>query len=233
MNGPKPKLLVAPCAANAAKYAVEHWHYSKSMPSGPIWRLGVWEDDTFIGVVLFGRGSAKNIGRPFALKQSEIVELARVALSKHRTHVSRILAISTRLLYQNNPGLRLIVSLADPAQEHHGGIYQGAGWSYIGTAGKDYKIRVHGRALQSRTVAAQYNTMSVKWIRANVDPDCCMVPVPLKHKYAIALDKSLQPMLDRMSQPYPKRPKDSSELSGQPAGRGRGSTDPDAPTTEV
>ena len=44
--------------------------------------------------------------------------------------------------------------------------------------------------------------------------------VPGKHKYALALDKSLQPMLDAMAKPYPKRPKDSSEPPGDLPGEG-------------
>jgi hypothetical protein len=41
----------------AAKYACEKWHYTKHLPSASC-RVGVWENDKFIGVVLFGIGAA-------------------------------------------------------------------------------------------------------------------------------------------------------------------------------
>ena len=35
------------CSYAAAKYAVEHWHYSKVMPSGKAVYIGVWEEAEF------------------------------------------------------------------------------------------------------------------------------------------------------------------------------------------
>ena len=52
------------------------------------------------------------------------------------------------------------------------------------------------------------------------DPHARYSDMLWKHKYALALDKSLQPMLDAMSKPYPKRPKDSSEPPGDLPGEG-------------
>ena len=45
------------CSYEAAKYAVEHWHYSHSLPIGKLVKIGVWEDDQFIGAVVFGYGA--------------------------------------------------------------------------------------------------------------------------------------------------------------------------------
>ena len=194
--------------------------------------MGVWEDDQFIGAILFSRGAARAIGSPFGLLQSEVVELARVALRDHQWPVSRMLRIGIQLFAKATPGIRLIVSLADTNEDHHGGIYQAAGWTYVGHGGKDYVMRVNGKVYQSRTVGKRYNSMSLKWLREHVDLDAAVEGRLLKHKYVKCLDPTLQPMIDRMSKPYPKRPKDSSEPFVQPAGRGQGSTDPDAPTTE-
>ena len=36
------------CSYEAAKYAVMHWHYSKTMPAGKTVKLGVWENGRFI-----------------------------------------------------------------------------------------------------------------------------------------------------------------------------------------
>lgn len=74
-------LVVDWCSYEAAKYAVEHWHYSERMPAGKLVKLGIWENSCFVGVVVFGRGAIYNIGKPFGLGQTECVELVRVALN--------------------------------------------------------------------------------------------------------------------------------------------------------
>ena len=120
------------CSHQAAKYAVEKWHYSKSLPTPPLVKIGAWEDGQYIGCVLFSRGSSDGIGKPFGLDQTEIAELTRVALAEHKAPVSRIVAIALRLLRRQCPGLRLLVSYADPAHGHHGTIYQAGGWLFSG-----------------------------------------------------------------------------------------------------
>lgn len=61
----KPTLKLDWCSHEAAKYAVEHWHYSKCMPKSKLAKVGVWEDDRFIGVVMFGVGATKDIVAPY------------------------------------------------------------------------------------------------------------------------------------------------------------------------
>lgn len=81
------------CSYQAAKYAVEHWHYSKTMPAGKAAIVGVWEFGKFIGCVIFSRGATPNLSKHHGLPQTEICELTRVALSHHNSSVSRIVAI--------------------------------------------------------------------------------------------------------------------------------------------
>ena len=126
----RPDLTLAWCSHAAAKYAVEHWHYSRTMPAGKNAMIGVWEEGQFLGAVLFGTGAGNATnGRRFGLAQRfEVAELVRVALREHRTPVSRIVAIALRMVRTQSPGLRLIVSFADPYHGHVGGIYQAMGW---------------------------------------------------------------------------------------------------------
>ena len=58
---------------------------------------------------------------------TECAELCRVALTKHETPVSKIISIACRMLKKAMPGLRLVVSFADPERGHVGVVYQGAG----------------------------------------------------------------------------------------------------------
>ena len=129
----KVELKLDWCSHEAAKYAVEHWHYSRRMPKSKLVTIGAWENGTFIGVVIFGYGATPEIGKPYGLKQTEICELVRVALNKHESPTSRILSIALKMLRKQSEGLRVIVSFADSEQGHHGGIYQATNWIFTGS----------------------------------------------------------------------------------------------------
>ena len=142
------------CSYEAAKYAVEHWHYSGTMPKSKLVHIGVWENGEFKGVVLFGVGANSDLGRPYGLAKTECCELVRVALREHDAMVSRIVAVAVAKLKRAQRGLRLIVSFADPEQGHLGIIYQAGNWVYTGrsTASDEYIIggkRWHGRSLRN------------------------------------------------------------------------------------
>jgi len=66
LNQNKVELKLDWCSYQAAKYAVENWHYSKCMPVGKLVKIGVWEDKKYIGafysVTLLGQCLQKHIG---------------------------------------------------------------------------------------------------------------------------------------------------------------------------
>ena len=109
----KVNLKIDWASHQAAEYACKNFHYSKCVPVGKLVKVGVWEDDKFIGVVLYGRGANKSLGEPFGLTQTQCVELVRVALTTHKTPVSRIMSIANKFLKKSNPNVRMIVSFAD------------------------------------------------------------------------------------------------------------------------
>jgi len=83
------------------------------MPIGRIVKIGVWEDE-YIGAILFARGASPNLGTKYRLDQTEICELVRVALHHHQAPVTKIISIAIKLLRKQSPGLKLIVSFAEP-----------------------------------------------------------------------------------------------------------------------
>src|SRR6185312_15094859 len=131
----RPELKLDWCSHQAAKYAVGHWHYSKRMPKSKIAKIGVWENNKFIGVVLYGVGATSDLVKAYGLRQEQGCELVRVALREHESPVTRIVAISLKMLKRAFPGLRCVVSFADPQQGHVGGIYQGGGMDLRRTVG--------------------------------------------------------------------------------------------------
>ena len=197
-------MIVAPCSHDAARYAVEHWHYSRTMPAGKLVRYGVWEHEQFIGCILFGRGATYRLGRPYGLDQTEVCELVRVALREHDAPVSAALGPALADLRSTNPGLRLVISFADPQHGHHGGIYQATNWIYLGR-GESFAFRVRGQLVHPRTLYARYGVggQSIPWLREHVDPNAERVVHESKHRYGYPLDRAMRRRLRRLAEQYP------------------------------
>jgi hypothetical protein len=194
------------CSHKAAKYAVERWHYSKSLPAGKLVKLGVWENNKFIGVVIFSRGASANLLKKYNLTQKQGCELTRVALAEHQAPVTKIVSISVNYLKRLSPSMRLIISFADPDMGHYGGIYQAGNWIYAGTSASKYDYTYKGRRLLSRQVS---NSGFIKEYgekrRCPRRIDCEKVFKQGKHRYLMPLDKQMRKQIEPLSLPYPKR----------------------------
>ena len=217
----------------AAKYACENWHYSGCMPACKLVKVGVWEGGKFIGVVLFGLGAGNSTnGTAYGLRRfGDVAELVRVALTKHVTPVSKIVAISIRLLAKTSSNLRLLVSFADTEQGHHGGIYQAGGWLYTGTTAKDRKILVRGEVLHPRSAISKYGKNSISWLVANVDPRAKSIKTSGKHRYLMPLNADMRARIMPLAKPYPKRAKQA--MDDNQSSQRQGGTDPHAPNQEA
>lgn len=203
----KPELKIDWASHEAAKYACENWHYSKCLPTGKLVKIGVWENGKFIGVVLFGRGASPHLGSKFDLKQDEVCELVRIAMTKHSVAVSKVMALANKFLKKSNLGLRLIVSFADPNQGHYGGIYQATNWTYTGRSSETTEVYIDGRW---RHMRGAFYKMNKNTPTRKVDG---------KHRYLMPLDENMRAKIAPLAKPYPKRVKkqDSehpSELGG-------------------
>lgn len=203
------ELKIAKASHDAALFAVKNWHYSRKLPSGKLFIRGVWENGEFIGVVIFSRGATNTIGSPYGLEQTECVELTRVALNKHATPVSQIVAAALRDLKATNPGLRLVVSYADPMQGHLGGIYQAGNWIYTGQGKAAPEFIVRGQQMHMRSIHAKGWKQSLEWLRKNIDPDTVKVEITPKHKYLMPLDRGMRRQVAVLGLPYPHAVEDS------------------------
>ena len=183
--------------------ACKRWHYSRSFPSARTVTIGAWEDGQFVGAMVFSLGANRHIARPYGLTPLQVCELVRVALTKHRTPVSRILAIGLRMLKQQSPGVRLVVSYADSARGHHGGIYQAGNWIYTGES-ETAAYLVRGNLLQGKTVTQRYGHARIDLIRRDVDPSAERRPV-IKYKYVMPLDDGMRKFCEGLRKVPPKR----------------------------
>lgn len=188
-------LLVDWCTPQAAEYACVEWHYSHSVPVVKNVNVGVWEDGTFKGVIIFSRGASPWLGHRYGLDQTRLCELARVALTDHDHPVSEIVPKAVRLLRRQSPGLRLIVSFADQARGHHGGIYQAMNWIYTGLSDPVIENFVDGRWQHVRNSHAKVKKLGAENVPTRTQPG--------KHRYLLPLDKAIRRQVERMRRPYP------------------------------
>ena len=194
------RLRVDWCSTKAATFAVTHWHYSRTMPVVKTVRLGVWWDGRFVGAVVFSR-PCRNQHLMFGLRPEEVSELGRVALDRHEGfHVTEVVARAMKLLKQRCPGLRLVVSFADPAEGHLGRIYQAGNWIYTGTSAAAQILVHQGRKLHRR----HYTGATFDHPKAKPPPGSVWVPVPGKHRYVMPLDRRMRKQMLKLAKPYPQ-----------------------------
>lgn len=195
--------------APAAKLACEQFHYAGVLPTGKLVKVGVYEDDVFKGVVIFSRGASPWLGRKYDLDAVEICELTRVALRDHDAPVSKIVAIALRLLKQSNPGLRLVVSFADPSRDHVGGIYQAGNWVYTGKSNDVVEHFIRGRWRHTR--GAYHEQKGREDVEHRI--------MPGKYRYCYPLDAEMRLLVECLRRPYPKRDSSGGEDSASASGR--------------
>ena len=192
----------------------------------PLVKVGVWEQNEFIGCVLFSRGANNNLGRPYGLAVTQVAELTRVALREHQTPVTRIVAIALRMLKGQSDGLRLVVSFADPNEGHVGAIYQAGNWLYLGmTPPKTEFINKQGKRLHTRQVSAdglgwQFGKRTSVAKRSECEP----IALLGKYRYVLPLDADMRARITPLAKPYPKKPRatsitaDASPVQGEEGG---------------
>src|SRR5499425_3948244 len=201
---PKPKLRIDWCSYEAAKYAVQHWHYSRSLPCSKTCRLGVWENDQFIGAIVFAWGANRHLAGEYKLKMTECAELCRIAFDKHITPVSRIISIAVKMLKREMPGIRLIVSYADLNQGHQGKIYQASNWLFVGETGNEAGIILNGKLTHRRTINSKYGTSDIEWLHEHVDLCARRVEGKPKFKYLLPLDDKIAECVRTLERAYPQ-----------------------------
>ncbi len=208
MERPRQDLRIAFCDRDTARYACEHYHYSGSMPTGALVTFGVWEE-RFMGAVVYSKGSGMTTHRAkrYGLKRDDACELARVALTTHAFPVTQVVAATLRKLKEVNPGLRLVISYADPKYGHHGGIYQAGNWTYVGMSQSTPEYRIQGRWVHSRTV----NDKQQAKMNGRLDEyETWMASLPKrqppdKHVYLWPFDRQARRAVEKQSLPYPER----------------------------
>lgn len=198
------------CSSEAIKYACSQWHYSKCVPAGKATKIGIWEEGIYIGCIVFSLGTNRYIGMPYGLHSTEVCELTRIAMDRHKTPVSKIISIGTKMCSRHSPGLKLIVSYADPRHSHLGIVYQASNWVYCGT-NENHPLRSPaykapgGKIVQWRSMAEIIKKNGARYTRAGA---ASLGYEPLrfipKHKYLYPLTPEMRELAETLRKPYPK-----------------------------
>ena len=182
------------CSFSAAKYACVNWHYSKAMPTGKLVKIGVWEENKFIGCIIFGWGANNNLCKAYDLPQTQVCELCRIALKEHKNPVSLYLSKALVLLKKCSPDLKVVVSFADMNEGHVGIVYQAANWAYTGTAKSTPKYFFKGRWIHNRQLYSRgFKTSSGFKTKEQVS----------KRRYEYYLDKAARKKFITRALKYP------------------------------
>jgi hypothetical protein len=222
----KPELRLDFCSHQCARFACRHWHYSKKIPVGKLVKVGVWEEENFIGAIIFGDGLLGPKSVVYGVVDKfKVAEIVRIALQDHRHPVSRMISIAIKLLRKRCPGIELIVAFADLGENHHGGIYQASNFVYTGTTeiGRLFKHKLTGRILHNRAVSVNGYRSHFGHVRKVPRTDECeIVGSTRKHRYLLPLTPGMKEIALKMRKPYPKRAtSDTSDTPGVHPGKGR------------
>lgn len=154
------------------------------MPAGKTVKIGVWENSKFIGVVIFALGANAAIQKMYG----KTCELARVALAKHITPVTKIISIAIKMLKKKCPDLDTIISYADKDQGHEGIIYKAGNWENEGIT-KAKWIELRGIKTHPRSINAKYGTHSIAWLKKHIDPNAKYIETAGKIRFKMSLTK--------------------------------------------
>jgi hypothetical protein len=183
----------------ATKWACQNWHYSKTVPAGKLLKIGVWENDVFVGVVLYGRGANQFMPKHLGVDITECCELVRVALNTHKTPTTKIVAISLKILQKTCPKMKIVFSYADITnQGHEGIIYRAGNWKYHGVRTcKGGHFIVNGKLVHNRSLNSKYGK------KVNYPKDVLPAPAQSKHFFTYELPKKKMRVTSSSADKFP------------------------------
>ena len=139
--------------------AMARKHYLGGVNKNINIKLGIFMNDTMIGMAAYGPPTAVSIAQKLNLNSGEVFELRRFYTEKNYTHnlESQALSMANDVLKELRPQTKVIVTYADPQQGHLGKLYQATNAIYlgkgIGAGGKHKYIYLVGSKSDRRNTA--------------------------------------------------------------------------------
>ena len=199
-------LNIRPIPFVAAKQLLLKHHYLHSLPGGTKLGLGVFLNESLLGVITFGAGPALTYSLVKDAAPEDCLVLSRLWLSDllPKNSESHVIAIALRHL-KKYTRIRFVVSYADPSAGHVGTIYQASNWLYIGQSEAMPLFDIgDGKARHSRSLSHAFGSHSVKYLKSQ-GINVKLVDQAAKHRYIYFLDPKWRTKLNTKVLPYPKK----------------------------
>jgi len=134
--GRAKEIIVKVIPSKVANEFVKKYHYSKKVVPNSTLHFGCFLDDKLHGVMSYGASINKKgtMNLVSGTGWNEFIELNRMAFDEYlpKNSESRCIAISIKLIKQNAPHIKWIISFADGTQCGDGTIYRASGFKLVG-----------------------------------------------------------------------------------------------------
>jgi len=199
----KSKIIIRKISKSIAKKMIVTHHYSHAWTSCR-YALGIFyetdnqhsffdeKEEKLAGVAIYGypvgARAASSISEE--LKPKQALELTRLFIhDEYGKNVESISISKTfKWLKQYAPDIKVLISYADPGQNHIGGIYQATNWHYQGMnlgIMDNYGIRLEkdGEWIHSRTVFSMYGSGNLEHLKKKIGHTFWRRKEPRKHRF--------------------------------------------------
>lgn len=229
----KSKVSVREISKKIAKDMIVKNHYSHAWTSCR-YALGIFyemdnehsffdeKEERLAGVAIYGYpvGARAAASISSELEPKQALELTRLFIYEEYGKNMESISISKTFqwLKENAPDIKVLISYADPGQEHLGGIYQATNWHYQGTNlgimdNYGIKLEPDGKWIHSRTVFSMFGSGNLEHLKNRIGHTFWRRTEPRKHRFFYLLGnkgekKKVLNNLIHPLKPYPKDPKE-------------------------
>ena len=234
------RVSIRPIYKPLARDIIEKNHYSGRLSSCR-YPLGVFyqtdnqhqffdeSEEKLIGVATYGFPVGRRvIGSIFSeeiLETRNLLELTRLFVHDGygKNIESYVISQSFKWLKKNASNIKVLISYADPEQNHAGGIYQATNWLYQGCGdiqlAPTFSLRLEKDSewIHSRTVYSVYGSSNVKHLKKQIGHSFWLKKEAEKHRYLYFLgnkkeNKLFMNTLKHPLLPYPKGTSNKAEV---------------------
>jgi hypothetical protein len=193
--------MITPISLADARAFMAAHHYIGTTPINCRDYFGGYSGGELVAVACYGHCHVPRLAGTF-------VELRRLAASpKMERSLSSFLADTMREMKRR--GAKALVTWADPAAGHHGGIYQATNWIYCEPRSYNWNAsyRMPDGKVMTHRAAFKYFGTSAKEAVLKLHPDWEAFLPPMKYRYIYPITLTKDECLDFMKareRPYPK-----------------------------
>ena len=229
----KTKITIREISKKIAKDVIVKNHYSHAWTSCR-YALGIFyemdnehaffdeKEEKLAGGAIYGYpvGARAAASISSELEPKQALELTRLFIYEEYGKNMESISISKTFqwLKENAPDIKVLISYADPGQEHIGGIYQATNWHYQGTNlgimdNYGIKLEPDGKWIHSRTVFSMFGSGNLEHLKNRIGHTFWRRTEPRKHRFFYLLGnkgekKKVLNNLIHPLKPYPKDPKE-------------------------